>query len=285
MDGPGRGLDSTVTMSANAGGITMPRTALVTLTIGPDYQDLFRRIAEPSWRQYAARFGYDMVVISTPLDNSPRALGRSPAWQKCLVGSEPWASDYDRIVWVDCDIVINNATAPDIARTVPSGLVGGVTTLSLPPVVSALRQQNLGPTYYSDYGLPCDFEAIFNTGVLVYEPTTHAKLFKHVYDAYEERDGNWHYEQRPLSWHIVDSGLAHSIDSRFNKIWAHDLFDFYPFLLIPTLPDRTEWIRRCMAISIAKGYFFHFAGHKEYMEYYPVEAHERPAAAGHAVRP
>jgi len=253
----------------------MPRTALVTLTIGPYFQDAFRQIAEPSWREYAERFGYELIVIANPLDNSARAQQRSPAWQKCLVASEPWAADFDRIVWLDCDLVINNATAPDISLAVPAGLIGGVTTLSQPAVISAHREKMLGPTYYSDYGLPCDFETIFNTGVLVFEPAVHAAIFERVYRQYEERDGNWHYEQRPLSWHIVDSGLAHSIDSRFNKIWGHDLFDSYPFLLDPELPDRVERLRRCIAASAAKSYFFHFAGLKHHMEHVAVDCRLR----------
>jgi len=252
----------------------MKRTALVTLTIGPYFQDIFRRIAEPGWRDYAARYGFELIVISNPLDNSNRAAQRSPAWQKCLVASEPWAADFDRIIWLDCDVVINNAIAPDITRHVPRGLIGGVTTLSQPAVVSSLRQKTLGPTYYSEYGLPCDFETIFNTGILVFEPAAHASLFENVYRRYEERDGNWHYEQRPLSWHIVESGLAHSIDSRFNKIWGHDLFEYYPFLLDPALNDRSGWIRRCMGISAAKSYFFHFAGLKHHMEQFPLETPE-----------
>jgi hypothetical protein len=249
----------------------LPRTALVTLAIGPYFQDLFRRIAEPSWREYASRFGYEVIVIDNPIDDSPRAAERSPAWQKCLVPSQPWASAFDRIVWLDCDLVINNATAPDINLACPHGLIGGVTTMSRPPVVSAVRDKTLGPTYYSDYGLPRDFATIFNTGVLVFEPALHAGLFDRVYTQYEEREGNWHYEQRPLSWHIVDSGLAHSIDSRFNKIWGHDLSDYYPFLLDTNLPEWEMWMRRCMAISAAKGYFFHFAGLKHHMQHFPVE--------------
>lgn len=256
----------------------MPRTAIVTLAIGPYFQDLFRRVAEPSWRRYADRFGYDLIVIQNPLDNSKRAADRSPAWQKCIVALEPWAAEYDRLVWLDSDIVINNDIAPDIASQVPPGCIGGVTTLSQPAVDSALRRKTLGPTYYSEYGLPCDFETIFNTGVLVFEPSLHADLFEYVYRRYEERDGNWHYEQRPLSWHIVESGAAYSLDSRFNKIWGHDLTEYYPFLLDHTVPDREHWIRRCMSVSAAKGYFFHFAGLKHHMEYYPIKDKVREAA-------
>lgn len=245
----------------------MHKSAIVTLAIGPYFQDIFRRTAEESWYEYGARFGHEIIVLTEPLDNSPRAQQRSPAWQKCLVPSQTWAARYDRIVWLDSDIIINNDLAPDIFSHVPEGLIGGVTTLSQPPVISALRDKVLGPSYYSDYGLPANSGAIFNTGVLVYEPARHKPIFQHVYDAYEEREGNWHYEQRPLSWHIVNAGLAHSIDSRFNKIWAHDLFEFYPFLADAQLTNREDWITTCMSISAAKSYFFHFAGMQDHMRY------------------
>lgn len=245
----------------------MPKTVLVTLAIGPYFQDLFRRKAESSWREYAERFGHELIVLTEPLDTSGRARDRSPAWQKCLIPSQKWAEGYDRIVWLDCDIVINNQLAPDIVPQVPAGKVGGVTTVSTPPLTSSMAKEVLGPSYYTDYGLPLAFPEIFNTGVLVYQPELHAALFRHVYDSYEEPEGNWHYEQRPLSWHIVEAGLTHSIDRRFNKIWAHDLFEYFSFLAAENCPDREALIRRCLAISFPASYFFHFAGMQGHMEH------------------
>src|SRR6266496_4153810 len=82
------------------------KTAIVTLLLGRPYWLAWHEVCAPSWRAYAERHGYDIIAIDRPLDVSPRAMARSPAWQKCLVLQPSIAGEYDRIVWLDADIVI-----------------------------------------------------------------------------------------------------------------------------------------------------------------------------------
>ena len=105
--------------------------ALVTLAIGEKYLVPWRALCEPGWRAYAARHGYDLVVITQPLDTSPRAAARSPAWQKCLVLGDAIAAGRDRIVWIDADVMIN-PTAPDITVGVPAEKIGAVDEHAFP---------------------------------------------------------------------------------------------------------------------------------------------------------
>jgi hypothetical protein len=81
------------------------RVAVVTLVIGHTYLDRWKFQCEPGWRAYCQRHGYDLVVIDHALDTSARAQSRSPAWQKCLILDG--LTQYDRVVWIDADIVIN----------------------------------------------------------------------------------------------------------------------------------------------------------------------------------
>ena len=109
------------------------RTALVTLTLGDKYQMLWDDVCAPSWRRYAKRHGYDIVVIDQPLDTSARARVRSAAWQKCLVLKPEIAGSYDRVVWLDADIVIN-PNAPPITDGVPLEKIGAIDEFVFPSI-------------------------------------------------------------------------------------------------------------------------------------------------------
>jgi hypothetical protein len=92
------------------------KKAIVTLIIGSKYADPWARNVSMGWKAYCERHGYDLVAIQQPLDFSGRARRRSPSWQKCFILSQPWSSNYGRIVWVDSDVAIN-PLAPSIVRS------------------------------------------------------------------------------------------------------------------------------------------------------------------------
>lgn len=243
------------------------KRALVTLAIGDRYLGWWREYSEAGWRQYAERHGLDLIVITEPLDGSARAAARSPAWQKCIIPRQPWAQKYDRMLWLDSDIVINNANAGDLLAEVPEDKVGVLTGASVPSFVSQGWRDVYQALYHTSYGMPSDFEIGMNTGVLAYAPRHVADLFGKVYDEYEDRgESSWHYEQRPLSWHIFHARLDHPIDSRYNYDWARDVYEHYPFLL-EDRPDREELMRLCMSVTLGRARFLHFCGRHAEMQY------------------
>src|SRR5207237_10182487 len=97
----------------------MGRAALVTLIVGDAYRANWQRYCERNWRAYASRHGLDVIVLEQPLDTSPRAQSRSPAWQKCLMLSQSFSAQYDQLIWLDSDIVINTHRAPNICHFLP----------------------------------------------------------------------------------------------------------------------------------------------------------------------
>src|SRR5262249_51582240 len=101
----------------------MARVAIATLYIGDKYRAMWERYCRASWHHYAKQHGYDLIPFHQPLDTSPRGTSRSPAWQKCLILEA--LKQYERIVWLDADIVIN-PQSPSIVENVPIGKVGGV---------------------------------------------------------------------------------------------------------------------------------------------------------------
>ena len=48
----------------------------------------------------------NLICIEQPLDDSARAQKRSPCWQKCLILGEESVNKYDRVVWVDADVLM-----------------------------------------------------------------------------------------------------------------------------------------------------------------------------------
>ena len=105
--------------------------AIVTLALGKKYLKEWQQFCQENWQKYADKYGYDVICIDAPLDESNRAIQRSPSWQKCLILSQNWSQNYDRIVWVDADIIIS-PEAPCIVQGVPVKKVGAVNLYETP---------------------------------------------------------------------------------------------------------------------------------------------------------
>lgn len=252
----------------------MERTALVTLTLGRPYQTMWSRIAAPSWRRYAERHGYDVIAIDGPPDTSPRAGARSPAWQKCLILGAAGPAQYDRVVWVDADIVVH-PEAPPIAAAVPHRTIGAVdeyaspdpTTYraALPRMYAAWRQAGQpfldNPTpreYYATRGLPASYDQVVQTGVLVMSPEWHRELLETVYARYEDPGGARWGEMGPLSHEILKAGLVHWLDPRFNAP-----FSVWRALACPgpaAIDADATLARRAAEMAMERSFFLHFGG-------------------------
>jgi hypothetical protein len=240
------------------------RKAIVTLAIGDQYYQPWKKWCKPNWQAYASKHGYDLICIDRPLDNSDRAKRRSPAWQKCLILNQDFAQRYERIVWLDSDILINSASAPCVTAGVPVDKVGAVEATSAPTrewfshALTRLYQlwgseaviNYSAQEYYNNHGLPSGFNEVVQTGVLVLSPKYHRQLLEKTYNEYEEKGGReWHMEMRPLSYELLKAGAVQWIDHRFNLNWVEQQILYYPFLV--TLDSRH---------APADRFFFHLGG-------------------------
>lgn len=254
------------------------RRAIVTLAIGAEFRRRWSEICRPNWSQYAAQHGYDLICIDEPLDSSERARSRSPAWQKCLVLSQPFSARYDRIVWLDSDILIR-PDAPDVSADVPPEKVGAVDEFGIPsPELHRLirlkdyarwRRSRVrfidNPTpqsYYTVYGFTHGFDHVVQTGVMVLSPEHHRDLFERTYRTYEDRGAGWNYEMRPLSHELLAAGCVHWIDPKFNF-----LLGIYESLHFPFLAESDDSARRtdCLREARRNTHFLHFAGSTQHM--------------------
>lgn len=260
------------------------KTAIVTIAIGATYIARWQTYCKPGWVRYAQRHGFELVVIDAPLDQTPRASARSVAWQKCLVLRPDVAGGYDRVVWIDSDILINDR-APSIADGIPLEKIGA-TDMHLFPSPQVFREmftllmqhaQAANPglaktwaTYldpadwHAAWGLPRSGRSIVQTGVLLLTPKHHRELLEHVYYAYEDHGGEpMNYENRPLSFEIQARGLLHVLDSRFNALLMFLIMQVQMQLgRALTAPECAHLVKS----AFAQSYFLHLAGLKDSMD-------------------
>ncbi|BCM88223.1 hypothetical protein IAD21_00050 [Abditibacteriota bacterium] len=248
--------------------------AIVTLAIGARFRERWNTQCRANWEMYAKRHGYDLICLEHPLDDSERACKRSPAWQKCLILSQEFSSRYERIVWIDSDILIN-PESPDVAGAVPLEKIGAVDEYTIP--TPQLHRQILRKLYsyweaegipfidnetpqdyYALYGLPSTFEQVVQTGMMVLSPRYHRQLLEDTYNSYEEtKSPEWNYEMRPLSYEILKAGAIYWLDARFNFIWGIYKALYFPFLFAH--PDHRR-AQECLTRAFERVYFLHFAG-------------------------
>jgi hypothetical protein len=252
--------------------------ALVTIAIGDAYVQPWKLHCYPSWKRYADRHGYDIVLITTPLDSSPRATSRSPSWQRLLILHHPAVAKYDDVVWLDADIVINTETSPCVVATSASlasneatiGAVTGSDSTTADPVLEAavnrrqtyLRQTlNQGLTWNKVYrlnGFQTDLDAGFNAGVMVVKPAQHRLVFQEVYESYQQTPHSW-LEGVPLAYHLMSRQLVHHIPSAFNVNASQVFYEHYPFLLAAQSVDPVL-MKAVVATMLENSHFLHFLG-------------------------
>ena len=273
------------------------RVALVTLTLGDDFAEHWHEACRPGWEGYAERHGYDVVCLTEPLDGSPRASARSPSWQKLLVLDQPFARDFDRIVWMDADIYVNPA-APAVVDGVPVEKVGAVDEFGILPF-DLDREPHTSPFdlweanrrrpatrqftaqgWYAEWGLSPAFERNAHAGVLVLSPRHHRDLLAAVY-ALEDKPG-LNLEMRPLSHEILRRDAASWIDPRFNMPWFHFKARRFPFLVEEPAHERAGQL---MAQALDEVYFLHLAGEDATTLPRPSRPPLPPAKAGRRRRP
>jgi hypothetical protein len=263
----------------------MPDSAIVVVAIGVESLAYWKTYCEQQCRAYAAKCGYDLILITEPLDNSRRAAGRSPAWQKCLVLSQGFSQNYRQIISLDSDIVINAAVAPRITDQAPPDRVGGVISGShihedLRCILSD-RLQGTTAEYvrglknwdalqrlaYVHYGLQ-PLTSVVQTGVLVASPIHHRSIFEAIYHA-PERHVSRCYEQIPLSHALLTADLFCRIDSRFNSVFYETALVHYPYLRDSQIPHYDWAATYAVQTEFANNFFLHFAYDRTLVRYLP----------------
>lgn len=264
--------------------------AIVTLAVGDDYVANFMRYAHPTWKPYCEKHGYDLILLTEPIDPAwdPATSRKSVHWQKLLIGTLPQLRDYRGLAWMDGDILINHRLAPCLFSEVRNGGIGVVDgsdwfyqaddTFNIHSrylILNLFMKMTIGgrmpgdlsrvtvtdgdlASYYRFVGLDGDASRMINTGLLVFDPGRHGNFLAEVYTKYD-RDF-MDFENTPLSFELQTSGRAEYIDNRFNVVWSAAVARHYPFLFNPEiLPNHGEVLRLCANATFRNAFFLHFA--------------------------
>jgi hypothetical protein len=246
--------------------------AIAVITVGDKCTKTWQNVFAPSVYAYADRHSYQVIHLDGLIDADTT---KPPQWQKLLLPGHESLQGFDRIVYLDSDVLCN-PLAPQISETVPDGKVGVVTfqgSYSGDPVwydlfreewerneCEWIKQANLKS--FSDLaemaGYPRN-EDWLNSGVMVYQPTKEiADLFRYIYD-HEPHTPKSAAEQQALTHYLtnVRKDLLHSLDRRFNQIWYSLRARFYGFLQF--LHEDSFVISKCVEAALMDCYFLHFA--------------------------
>lgn len=263
------------------------RKAIVTLTIGEKYEQIFKVLCKSNWRKYCDKYDYDLIAINRNLDNSQRSRERSPAWQKLLILSQEWSLSYDQIVWIDTDVLINAENSPCIASLVPLDKFGAVESYSIPSKaihqVALMRSydywrraginyiDNAAPgLYYLNRGIPGgNLDKVVQTGVYVCSPKHHRDMFEYIYNAYEDmhKSAEWNYEMPSMSYELVKNDMVHWIPAEYNFCVQSIISSFYPFIFQNVARELSPVQQMCIRNIYDIGYIIHFAGCSGWMSY------------------
>lgn len=231
------------------------KVLLVTIAIGQKYLDMYKKKFYESQRKYAQKCGYDFRVVTDFLDKKLQHKS-TISFNKVLVCSQSWSSQYDFIIFVDADILINTNSPPIHSYVDYENFIGIVDEFSQPTKERRLKiQQRNGweasaTEYYKLCGFDIETDMVFNSGVLVMQPKIHRDFFQNVYDKYVRQSimhpRGFHFEQASIGYEIQKEKIYKVIDNKFNALCALISQDNIENINIDTF--------------VSNNYFTHFAG-------------------------
>ena len=224
------------------------KTAICSLVVGDRYERLFRKFVFETWQNYSRHHGYELHIFRKPFVELPQ---KSWAWQKLFILDQPQTRVFDRILWLDSDILIKAGSPPVEA---PDGFIGYV--------IDARRYQTVSE-WYAQFNLPSAREVV-QTGVLLLQPE-HSGILKSAVHYSETRM----YEMPALSRCLSDSNLGHHLDPRFNAVINRLLLDYVPRRILErkSLKEllwmiRYSPLRKGLHNVCEQNWFLHAAGAK-----------------------
>ena len=232
---------------------------LVTIAIGENYLIEYNNLFYKSQKNYALKNGYDFKVITDFLDKNI-SNSSSISFNKILVCNQEWSNDYEFIIFIDSDILININSPPIHNYIDYNGCIGIIDEYSQPSKERRLKiQQKMGweinaIDYYKLCGLDIQTDMVFNSGVLVMQPKKHNDFLLNIYNKYILQSVShyrgFHFEQSCIGYELQKNNLYKVIDNRFNAVWGL------------TKLDNIENINLNKYFN--DNYFIHFAGHTDY---------------------
>ena len=237
------------------------KVALVVIAIGEKYLEHYNRIFRPSHEAYAIKCGYHFRLITEYLDP---ALTHKDAvtFNKILVCSQQWSSEYDYIIVVDADILIN-PRAPSLHLAYNYGdKIGIVDEFSQPTPIARLEMERFNETNYNSGGdyyydvlhQYIETDKVFNTGVMVFQPLKHREFLESIYNTYSSyavgHVCGYHFEQASIGYEFQLADAYIIMDNKWNAIWTlESSLNIYNAIDLDNLD-----------LYASNNYFIHFVG-------------------------
>ena len=238
------------------------KCCLVTICIGEKYLQQYNILFRPSQENYAKKCGYDFKVITDYL--SELKLPDLISLNKILVCDYNWEKDYDFIIFIDADIIINENT-PSIHNAYDFCDKIGVVNQSQPTLKARLEGQIhkgyevTAKDYYklkSNHDIETDH--IINTGVLVLQPKIHKTYLRNIFYKYFKTQINnpaqFHYEQSVIGYELQKSNIHYFMDMKWNALWGNNKYYFN------TMKNESLTLQKFYDAN----YFIHLAGRCDY---------------------
>lgn len=238
------------------------KVLLVTLAIGDRYLQIYNLLFRKSQEEYAKKYGYDFKIITNFISSNTTFHLEHPhliSFQKILVCSQPFSTEYDFIIFIDADILINK-NAPALHNIIKFGdKIGIVDEYSqpTPKMRIQLQKQNKWEDNATDYyklaGLDIITDKVLNTGVLVMQPKKHADFLVGIYNNYAKMAINhsrgFGFEQSCIGFELQNGNMFILLDNKWNALWA--------------LYRDTKWFSNLQEMY-ENNYMIHFAGKCDY---------------------
>lgn len=237
------------------------KCCLVTICIGDKYLQQYNRLFKDSQENYAKNCGYDFKIITDYIgeEKHPHLI----TMQKWLVCNYKWDKEYDFIIFIDADIIINY-NSPPIHTQYDFNDKIGVVNQSQPTLKARLEGQIhkgyeiTANDYYKKY-VGIDFknvEHIINSGVLVIQPKYHKKYLQILYNVYKNKriNNQWHYEQATLGYELQKNNKHFFMDMKWNALWANNKYYFN------VMKNKNLTLQE----FYDKNFFIHLAGHCDF---------------------
>lgn len=254
------------------------KVLLTTIVIGEKYLREYETLFKESQSNYAKKHGYDFKVITEHLNKETADIS-TISFNKILVcGQQPESADYDYIIVVDADILINIHSPPiHTYMDKDTDKIGIIDEYSQPtPQIRQKIQEYMGwektaAEYYALCNLQIDTEKVLNTGVLVFQPKKHQKFLQYIYDTHVKNSiiykmgylkRGYHYEQACIGYEIQKHNLYKLLPNEFNAIWS----------LIKIRYQNKYNIDQ----YFGQNYFIHFAGHTDYDKVPQLQQNNKP---------
>ena len=266
------------------------KVLLGVIAIGDNFLEQYKKLFMNSHENYAKKHGYEFKIFNEIFDNPNKYNRTNITMNKYLMFCQDWSNNYDFIIWIDCDILININSPAIHEFLLNENTIGIIDEYSQPTKEKRLRIQNANiqwgwescaTDYYKRSGFSdLQTDMVFNTGLLVVQPKKHGVFFKYIHEKYINHSLNHprelHFEQTCIGYEIQKANLYKILDNKFNAIWRlqrDDNIENIKSILHLNFNSEINSeglikIENINNISLEKyfkdNYFIHFAGNVEY---------------------